>query len=417
MNGSQQSKRTDQSADDKAPADSLQSGRVPDGQAYRSDGASNANNDTSFSSRIASSASALARDAFASDRQSAASTLSRNLQSGGKLDGQSQASSSSNPAASGTFARSVNHSTTGSNGARQVGESFRSLPMQQQVDMADEMHASPFLDDARNSVYGSYPDSMYEQWASTGKGKARQGSYGQAADWTREFNGSPRLQRGHSTDVDRIYGSGTDGAEVLGMLDDPSFTLEDEVDSQQPEPIADDLFGASTANQAPPAFPQSKETSRLLPSNPEVLADMTGLRSSTDGGDSALATGSWLSAWSDVLEHYTDYVWSPEEKRAIEQAREEMERLKETPQPEAEYSANQTVRRLQQILGHINPKAVARSRAPNASASVTAQPAALQQAESSMSGQAQPHAREDVNGREQRPSAVASRSPSPESWD
>lgn len=372
----------------------------------------------SFLNRLANSASTLARDAVATDRDNAASLLSRNLQANGKASGSGQqqqqqeahAQSASGAASSSSAAASLQNTS-------QV-ESFRSGETHGSHDMlaaADERPFEPLMDDARNSVYdadGAFAEYMRtHDWASASaeKGKGKAGAEGEA--WVRQFGSGG----GGGDDVSRIYGSTTDGADVIGILSDPAFDLSamDDVQAQEPA-SAESLFGGAaggggttaTAMETPhSATAPFRETSSLVPSNPDVLSEMTGLPITSAEGD-VTANDAWLSQWSDVLEHYTDYVWSPEERRLIDQARVEMDKLKEEKSDlqVGDEGQSQTVRRLRQILGHLDPKAVQQRSSSNSSSGGKASFLNVPEAQ--------------TNGNEwEAKSALTSRDPSPESWD
>ncbi|OJD30912.1 zinc finger c2h2-type protein [Diplodia corticola] len=293
----------------------------------------------SMSSRIAASASGLARNAFGSGSADEArsafasgSGLSRKLQSGTEAAGPSTWAQTLPSRQNGSSSRAIN----GSGEQFRSQEGFRSTSTEFSLDDHFDMDSYRALDGL--GEFAGYGSKSSHQSASNG------------------HNGPD------------------DGAEVRRLLSDPSFSTEEFVDMQMADPTPEtvnDLFGQNfspeekeIADKMKSSLPPPPQHNGVSPQNPlnlrpefanpqleEEIRDLSRTLESGEEGVMAFSNAQrhhWLAEWDDVLNGYTDEVWGemlPVVKAArsqLEEAKTGMDRLD-----------SKAVARLRMILGHV----------------------------------------------------------------
>ncbi|KAK0654441.1 hypothetical protein DIS24_g5233 [Lasiodiplodia hormozganensis] len=328
----------------------------------------------SMSSRIAASASGLAKDmlgnASAGEAQSAfasGSGLSRKLQSSTAAAGPSTWSQMLPSRQNGSSSRASN----GSGESFRSQEGFRSSPTQHG---SEESHFE--LDVAG---IGS-PDFTFDEFIGVGREEEKL-----AAHWARDFQNDEKEGR-HAQEAKFELGFASnghveydDGAEVRLLLADPAFSAEDAADSLMADPTPEtvnDLFSQDFSTEEKeivdkikstlPAPPQHNRVSpenplnlrpefaSLSASNPQLEEEIRELSRTLGSGDEGVMAFNkaqqqhWLTEWDDVLNSYTDEVWG-EMLPVVKAARSQLEEVK-TGMDRLDSKA---VARLRMILGHV----------------------------------------------------------------
>ncbi|KAL1651374.1 hypothetical protein SLS58_000714 [Diplodia intermedia] len=165
-----------------------------------------------------------------------------------------------------------------------------------------------------------------------------------------------------------------DGAEVRLLLSDPAFSADESADMQMADPTAEtvnDLFGqnfspeereiAEKMKSSLPPPPQHNGVSPHNPlnlrpefANPQLEEEIRDLSRTLGPGEEGVMTFSnaqrhhWLAEWDDVLNGYTDEVWG-EMLPVVKAARSQLEEVKTG----TERLDSKAVARLRMILGHV----------------------------------------------------------------
>ena len=277
-----------------------------------------------LASRIFSSASGLARDAFKNSGNDLSSEITSSSTLGGKVQG-----SSSSPNAQWQSTVGANDSRVASGQQQSAaglrnGEKFRSTSVQQDgVDQFEEFQQQ--RDQPSVKINSENASSWIQQFQ-------RQAPNPNSAE---DYNNPIELYTGsHIPGLD-------DGAEVRGLLSDPSFFAgTDEAEVTEMQEISDsdvaDLFpqnfsadeakAAKSIRSALPPAPTHKPMPADHPlnlrpsfesSDARVKAELQHLAATLEstGPDGALHFSDsaqqehWLREWADVLNGYTDEVW------------------------------------------------------------------------------------------------------------
>lgn len=325
----------------------------------------------SMSSRIAASASGLAKDmlgnASADEAQSAlasGSGLSRKLQSSTTAAGPSTWSQMLPSRQNGSSSRASNGS----------GETFRSQEGFRSSSTQHGLEESHF----ELGVAGTdFPDFTFDEFLGVGREGEKV-----AAHWARDFQSDekegyhPReskIELGLASNGHVEY---DDGAEVRLLLADPAFSAEDAADSLMADPTPEtvnDLFSQDFSTEEKeivdkikstlPAPPQHNRVSPENPlnlrpefasSNPQLEEEIRELSRTLGSGEEGVMAFNkaqrqhWLAEWDDVLNGYTDEVWG-EMLPVVKAARSQLEEVK-TGMDRLDSKA---VARLRMILGHV----------------------------------------------------------------
>lgn len=328
----------------------------------------------SMSSRIAASASGLAKDmlgnASADEAQSAfasGSGLSRKLQSSTAAAGPSTWSQMLPSRQNGSSSRASNGS----------GETFRS---QEGFRSSSTQHGSEGSHFELGGAGIDFPDFTFDEFLGVGREGEKV-----AAHWARDFQNDekegyhpqePKSELGFASNGHVEY---DDGAEVRLLLADPAFSAEDAADSLMADPTPEtvnDLFSQDFSTEekeivdkiksALPAPPQHNRVSpenplnlrpefaSLSASNPQLEEEIRELSRTLGTGEEGVMAFNkaqrqhWLAEWDDVLNSYTDEVWG-EMLPVVKAARSQLEEVK-TGMDRLDSKA---VARLRMILGHV----------------------------------------------------------------
>ncbi|KAF2198434.1 hypothetical protein GQ43DRAFT_157774 [Delitschia confertaspora ATCC 74209] len=297
-----------------------------------------------LTSRIASSASRLAKDVIGpssandfSNSLSSATGLGSKLHNGSSSSSQSQWTGTlpSRPMGSGSGVFGTRHENASS-------ESFR----------------SSFAQGARDPEYEDFMRTSYPSLPELTRASPSPQS------WTTEFQRPPQLNgfSGASIGYQSEY---DDGAEVRMLLSDPSIDMSrDYVDFEMADPTeatADDLFGtelspgeqkaAERIRSSLPAAPTHQAVSRenLLNLIPGVMDYLD--NASPERLEELLSTLN-VSGWEEVLDNYTDDVWG-ESLRSVTKLVEEHQAQQEKGNADRIRLDGPAISRLKMILGHV----------------------------------------------------------------
>ncbi|OCK80707.1 hypothetical protein K432DRAFT_352537 [Lepidopterella palustris CBS 459.81] len=331
----------------------------------------------SLASRIASSASGLAKDLVGS---SSANDFSSQRASGSGLssklpNGSSSTSQSIWNENIPSHAREPAANRLSSNGHNLTPEgNFRSTSFQ---DVADK-EINAFLEGnssyPQNSLSNGHDDSL--SWAGEFGGGLRRGQHPNGGDSQRYD-----IPRGFANDNYDQQADYDDGTEVRMLLSDPNFAADnDPMDSTMSAPVEEtvaDLFGGEyspdekraadriLSSLPPPPVYKGVSSDNPLNLRPEfaplaatdaqLRQDILELSSTFGSEDESLMYSAntpqrerWISEWDDVLNRYTDEVWG-DILPAVKEARSQLQEVKAG----SEKLDNKAVSRLRMILGHV----------------------------------------------------------------
>jgi hypothetical protein len=339
--------------------DSQQKGKAPASNEpvsnAKSPASSSKEDESSLSSRVLASASALAKDLTAPGSH-ITSQLS-NVTSSGKGSSSSQGLNQRSEASG--LHESTFHSTTGDIGAAYKGGDFRSVPTETQWsndEFEQFMAGEGPVFDPNQTTTGV---SQAQDWIQDFHGKAP--AHGLATTHTEPTALGSEFYQSEYHDLDKY----DDGAEVRALLDDPDFVADTDVyDFEDPTlHAAASLFSqdfspseqeAVTKIKAdlppPPSYGSSSNTKQAsLPFFAQTDA-------SFEEQEQAFAKSPELRAeiletWSSAIDSYVDDVWGAELLPVVQQARDDIEKAKNDG---AGLLDRKALARLKMVLGHVS---------------------------------------------------------------
>ncbi|KAI9833481.1 MAG: hypothetical protein M1819_003639 [Sarea resinae] len=318
----------------------------------------------SLASRIGSSASGLAQNVLGSSSSRSASgyatgALASSQANAGK-DHQSSIGSSSG---SSTWTETSLASSSASAPAAGSAGGFRSssVGLQSGGEENAEQEFNDFLD-YRNSEFASTGQEnghdLMNGGVSTSSAASGRAMHNESA--IPPYMSATTSQPYTMHDADHIQRE--DGADVVALLSDPSFTTDD--DPFAPLPTTDE---ESSFPEEQPSAEYTQLASRLdpppthrapSPTNPLNLIPNFGEDSQSwlynEPPTSEAQRNAWISHWESVLDSYTDEVWGDllPSKR---EAQAELEEMKNDGPDNSDHSST-AVRRLGMLLGHLGQR-------------------------------------------------------------
>lgn len=328
---------------------------------------------SSLVSRIASSASGLAKEFGGS---SSGNELHNSLASASSLSSKLQNGSSSSSPSTWTETFPLRNGRSVANGhfpnghALPSDESFRSISFQHSQDQDFD----DFLEGKSNFFHGAMLNGNENLSSWTGEFQHQSLPNGYYSEETISSNGLTSSRHSGYPEYD-------DGAEVRMLLSDPDFMVDTHpaaiMMEGSVEQTAMDLFGDEyfpdekrAADCIKASLPPPPVHQRISPDNPLNLRpefaqptatnsashqDIQGVASTLESRDESymyFATQSerehWVSEWDDVLNGYTDEVWG-QMLPAVKEARSQLEEVKTG----SKRLDNNAVTRLRMILGHV----------------------------------------------------------------
>ncbi|KAF2088076.1 hypothetical protein K490DRAFT_64752 [Saccharata proteae CBS 121410] len=354
----------------------------------------------SMTTRIAASASGLARDLVGSSSEAPLT-----IASGSGLSGKGQEGSSSIGSSNWSQSLPARQNGSSSHASYQNGEPFRPLSgfRESASTSRNELTGKEFDDiNMDSSTLGMDEPKMNYNFFGSGEfaidrevqrrenGQSPAEQYKTSASWAQEFQVPTQssIHNALTSDWNRTNTGWSplhqavpydDGAEVRLLLSDPTFSV-DEIPSQMDigEPSQEtinDLFGQDfneTERQAvqkikstlpPPPVHKSMPADHPLNlrpefaaatiNNPELEREIAELSTTLNNESQMYFTPSaqrqqWLSEWEDVLNSYTDEVWG-ELLPTVRAAREQLQQV----QNGIDRMDSKAVARLKMILGHV----------------------------------------------------------------
>lgn len=333
-------------------SDQHPSGRRPDEGTGEQKGKEPAN----FSSRIASSASRLAKDVIG---PSGASELPNSLSSGAGLGGKLQSGPSSST----------------------QSHWIESLPSRSRGPGLTTGHVNPTNESFRSSPTQKFENAEFEEFLHPScpsfLPELTRGSQSPES-WTNEFRHRSIDQSGITYASDRFPVHYDDGAEVRMLLSDPSFDLQpDYMDFEMGDDIeanADDLFGSKlspgeqqAADRIRSSLPAPSTHQPIPRTNPlNLIPGVMGLSlnphtEATPERIAELLSDLGGSGWEDVLDRYTDDVWGESLQRFVAESIEQGQLPQNIGNADRIQLDGQALTRLKMILGHVAEEASSRS--------------------------------------------------------
>lgn len=339
----------------------------------------------SMSSKIAASASGLAKDILGSTSADEAqrafasgSGLSRKLPNGAAGAGPSSWSQALPSRQNGSSSRA----SVGSGENLRSQEGFRDPASTSEQDPDFDFDA--FLSAGAPSQSGlEHPGSAHTEWSQEFQNATAFPSNSQNgfSGLHEQSNGFHFQDNGIDTAQDSMNGlaSYDDGAEVRLLLSDPTFSTDGLADVQMADPTPESVNGLFSQDYTPqekeivdkiksslPPPPQHNgvtpdnplnlrpEFASLSASNPQLEEEIRELSGTLGSGEESYVFFNnaqqqhWFAEWDDVLNSYTDEVWG-DMLPAVKAARSQLQEVKTG----MDRLDNKAVARLRMILGHV----------------------------------------------------------------